>query len=156
MDTPIVIDATNMILGRLAARVAKMLLEGKRIIIVNAEKAVISGEPSMVIERYKELFEIKSRRNPRRGPFQYSRPDLFVKRRIRGMLPYKKRRGKLAFKRLKVYIGLPPEYEKIEKLVFQEFDATRRLKYKWITVGDLLKKLGWSGKTEWKKIAVSD
>ncbi len=155
MSKPIIIDATNMILGRLAARVAKMLLEGKRIIIVNAEKAVISGEPSMVINRYKELFEIKSRRNPRRGPFQYSRPDLFVKRRIRGMLPYKKRRGKLAFRRLKVYVGLPPEFEKADKVVFHELDATKRLRYKWITVGDLLKKLGWSGKTEWKKVSLA-
>ncbi len=153
-NKPIVIDANNMILGRLAAKVAKMLLEGKRVIIVNAEKAVISGEPSMVIQRYKDLSEIKSRRNPRRGPFFYSRPDLFVKRRIRGMLPYKKSKGKLAFRRLKVYIGVPPEYEKIEKVVFKEFDATKRLRYKWISVGEIAKKFGWSGKTEWKKIKV--
>ncbi len=154
MNEPVIIDATNLIVGRLASRVAKMLLEGKRVVIVNAEKAIISGNPDIVYERYKELFEIKSRRNPRRGPFQYRRPDLFLKRRIRGMLPYKKPRGKLAYKRLRVYLGVPPEYQKIEKLKFHEIDGTIRLTHKWVTVGDLLKKFGWKGSTEWKKIDI--
>lgn len=150
MSKPVVIDAENMILGRFASRVAKMLLEGKRVIVVNAEKAIISGEPKMVLERYRALSEIKSRRNPKRGPFFYTRPDLFVKRRIRGMLPFKKPKGRMAYRRLKVYIGVPPELEKVEKIRFEEFDARRRLKFKWIYVGDLLKYLGWSGKSSWR------
>jgi len=152
VSKPVIIDAENMILGRFAARVAKMLLEGKRVIIVNAEKAIISGDPQMVLQRYKDLSEIKSRRNPRKGPFFYTRPDLFVKRRIRGMLPFKKPRGRMAFKKLKVYIGLPPEFEKVEKIKWEEFDATKRLKSKWIYVGDLLRYFGWKGKTSWKAI----
>ncbi len=152
MDKAVIVDAENMILGRFAARVAKMLLEGKRVIVVNAEKAIISGDPQMVLQRYRDLSEIKSRRNPRRGPFFYTRPDLFVKRRIRGMLPFKKPRGRMAFKRLRVYIGVPPELEKVEKVRFEEFDATKRLKTKWIYVGDLLKYFGWKGKATWKAV----
>lgn len=152
MTETTVVDATNMIVGRLASRIAKMLLEGKRIIVVNAEQAIISGEPEMIIERYRDLYEKKTRRNPRKGPFHYKRPDLFLKRRIRGMLPFKTARGKNAFRRLKVYVGTPYELRKVEKIKFEELDGTKRLKYKWITVGDLLKHFGWSGETEWKKI----
>lgn len=145
----IIIDATNAILGRLGARIAKLLLSGRRVIIVNAEKAVISGEPEVIIQKYKDLWEIHSRTNPRRGPFHYSRPDLFVKRTIRGMLPWKKTRGREAYKRLKVFIGVPPQYTKIEPIKFEELDATKRLKHKWIYVGELLKYLGWKGVTEY-------
>ncbi|RLI06236.1 50S ribosomal protein L13, partial [Candidatus Bathyarchaeota archaeon] len=38
-----VIDASGLILGRMASIVAKRLLEGEQIEIVNAEKAVVSG-----------------------------------------------------------------------------------------------------------------
>ena len=42
-DELLVIDATGHRLGRLASRVAKMLLQGKRVVIVNARDAVITG-----------------------------------------------------------------------------------------------------------------
>ena len=38
-----IIDASNLLLGRLASIIAKRLLSGEEIIVVNAEKAVISG-----------------------------------------------------------------------------------------------------------------
>jgi len=139
----VIIDATNAILGRLGARVAKMLLEGKKVIILNAEKAVISGEPQKIIEKYKEIWNIKTRTNPRKGPFHYSRPDLFVKRTIRGMLPWKKERGKEAYRRLKVFLGIPPEFQNKHIIKYEELDATLRLKHKWMYVGDLLKYFGW-------------
>ena len=150
MTETIIIDATNLILGRLAARVAKMLLQGKRVIIVNAEKAVISGEPRRVLEKYRQLWDIKTRTNPRRGPFHYSRPDFFLKRRIRGMLPFKKPRGRSAFRRLKVYVGTPPELRNKSKIWFEEIDATKKLNCKWVSLGELLKHFGWNGKAEWK------
>ena len=150
MNEIVIVDATNMILGRLAARIAKMLLQGKRVIVINAEKAVISGEKDRILEKYKKLWGIKTRTNPRKGPFHYSRPDLFLKRRIRGMLPFKKPRGRKAFRRLRVFVGTPPEFKKAEKVVFEDIDATKKLKCKWMTVGELLKYFGWNGKTEWK------
>ena len=39
-----VVDANNLILGRMATVVAKRLLQGESIIILNAEKTVISGK----------------------------------------------------------------------------------------------------------------
>ena len=37
-DRPIVVDATNHIAGRLASNVAKLLLQGQRVTVVNCEK----------------------------------------------------------------------------------------------------------------------
>lgn len=145
----LVIDATNAILGRLSAKIAKLLLSGRKVVIVNAEKAVISGAPEIVIKKYKEIWEIHSRTNPRRGPFHYSRPDLFVKRTIRGMLPWKKTRGREAYKRLRVFIGTPPKYSKVNLIRFEELSAEKRLKHKWIYIGELLKHLGWKGITKY-------
>jgi len=141
----ILVDASDTILGRLGARVAKMLLEGKRVVIINAEKAIISGDPQYIIEKYRAKSEIHSRTNPRRGPFHYSRPDLFVKRTIRGMLPWKKSRGRLAYKRLRVYLGVPPEFRKLTPIKFEDIGIKEKFESKWISVGELLKQLGWKG-----------
>lgn len=110
-----VIDAENMILGRLASVVAKRLLQGEDIVIVNAEKAVIIGDKHFIINKYLERRKIGS---VRKGPYYPRMPDRILRRTVRGMLPMKKSRGKEAYKRLKVYMGIPREYEKekIEKI----------------------------------------
>ena len=48
-----IIDATNLLVGRLATVVAKKALLGGKIDIVNAEKAIISGPKRLVINKYK-------------------------------------------------------------------------------------------------------
>jgi len=141
----LLVDATDAILGRLGSKIAKLLLLGERVVIINAEKAVITGDPYWIIEKYSEKFDIHTRTNPRRGPFHYRRPDLFVKRTIRGMLPYKQPRGRKAYKRLRVYVGVPPEFRKLKPIRFEETLITNRKKSKWIYIGDLLKRLGWKG-----------
>ena len=50
----LVIDATNKIAGRLASIVAKLLLIGEEVIILNAEKAVISGKKDRIFRIFKE------------------------------------------------------------------------------------------------------
>jgi len=107
-----VIDATDLVLGRLASIVAKELLRGEKVVILNAEKCVISGDKQNVLEKYRIRRERKSIVNPRRhGPHYPRRPDGIVRRAIRGMLPYKRDRGRKAFKRLRVYVGTPKEFE---------------------------------------------
>ena len=107
----IVINAEKKVAGRLASIVAKLLLKGEEVVIVNAEKAVISGNPAKVIERFKEL---RAKGDPYKGPFYPKRPDRILRRMIRGMLPYKKKKGKDALGRLKVYIGVPEEFSNVE------------------------------------------
>jgi large subunit ribosomal protein L13 len=143
MSEHVVIDATGAILGRLSTNVAKRLLTGQTVDVVNVEKMVISGKPTSIIKEYKERLGIRSKYNPLRGPFHYRRPDRFVRRTIRGMLPYQKNRGKIAFHRLKCHISVPREFEKSEKVIIPEADSSK-LKVKRITVGDLCKELGWN------------
>ena len=143
MTNKVVIDAEGAILGRLSSMVAKRLLLGETIEIVNVEKIIISGKPESIIAQYKERLGIRSKYNPLRGPFHYRRPDRFVRRTIRGMLPYKRPRGKNAFHRLKCHISVPDEFEKSNKIKIPEADSSK-LTVKRISVGDLCIQLGWN------------
>jgi len=134
-----VIDATGLILGRMASVVAKRLLMGERIAIVNAEKAVISGKRKAIIRRYKERLQIG---HYRKGPYWPRRPDRIVWRTIRGMLPRYKEKGKRALKRLKVFISVPEELRGAEPQTIPEARA-EKLKCPFITVGELAKEIGW-------------
>ncbi len=102
-----VIDGEGRILGRVSTHVAKMLLNGNDVTIVNAEKIVISGHLRDIVAKYKQRVELKDKANPEHSPYISRRPDLFVKRVVRGMLPYRQPRGKTAYKKLTVYIGVP-------------------------------------------------
>ncbi len=134
-----VIDATGLILGRMASVVAKRLLMGERIAIVNAEKAVISGKRKAIIRRYKERLQIG---HYRKGPYWPRRPDRIVWRTIRGMLPRYKEKGKRALKRLKVFISVPEELRGAEPQTIPEA-RVEKLKCPYITVGELAKEIGW-------------
>lgn len=130
----IIVNADRMILGRLASYVAKKSLIGEQIIVVNCEKAVISGSKSVVIRRYNEKFE---RGAPLKGPYYPRMPDRLVRRAIRDMLPYKFERGRKAFERIKCYISVPEEYKnrKMEKVDGADIAKTKSLKY--VEVGEI-------------------
>ena len=141
-----VVDASNLVLGRMASHVAKMLLSGQRVVVVNAERAVISGSRSNIVEEYKEYVLAKRRlKNPDKGPKKVRRPDLVVKLVIRGMLPYKKAKGREAYKRLRVYIGVPKEYEEAPKVRFEDAEASKLSLRKYMYVGELVSLFGWRG-----------
>lgn len=131
------INAEDQVLGRLASEIAKELLNGEKIGIVNAEKAVISGNPKYTFESYKEKIE---RGDPYHGPFFPKMPDRILKRTVRGMLPIKKPRGRSAFKNLKVFISVPEEFKDKELKSYK--NAENKLKSKFMTVGKLSEKLG--------------
>ncbi|ADT83110.1 50S ribosomal protein L13 [Thermococcus barophilus] len=137
-----IINAEGLILGRLASKVAKMLLEGEEVIIVNAEKAIITGNREDIFAKYKQRTELRTRTNPRRGPFYPKRSDEIVRRTIRGMLPWKTDRGRKAFKRLKVYAGVPKEFEGREFETIMEAHMSRLKTPKYVTVGEVAKYLG--------------
>ncbi len=101
-----VIDATGKVCGRLASSVAKILLSGEEVSIINAEKAVISGSPDSIAKLYKVRLD---RGDKYKGPFMSRLPDRMLKRMVRGMLPYKKSLGRDSLRRLKVFIGTPKD-----------------------------------------------
>ncbi len=99
-----VIDATGLIVGRLASTVAQRLLAGEEISVINAEKAVVSGSPETSLSKYRVM---RAKGSKERGPYYPKRADMILRRTIRGMLPYKKAKGRAALAKLRVYVGVP-------------------------------------------------
>jgi large subunit ribosomal protein L13 len=104
---PVVVDASGLILGRAASLIAKRLLNGESIVVVNAEKAVVTGSRARVIAFYTAA---RARGSVRSGPHFPRYPDRIFRRTVRGMVPHLKTRGKLAMDRLEVHIGVPASY----------------------------------------------
>jgi len=111
-----VVDATDQVLGRLAARVA-MILQGKHkatytphvdtgdfVIVINAEKVKVTGRKAEVIE-----YDTYSRYPGGRHLYSYRRmnelhPEKVIELAVRRMLP-KSRMGRNILGKLKVYRG---------------------------------------------------
>ena len=142
-DKPIVVDATDHIAGRLSSHVAKLLLNGNRVSVVNCEKIMLSGTRTNIISQYRGFLEVSSVIHPRHGPLHARRPDTIMKRMIRGMLPKKKPSGLAAHKRLRTYIGSPKELGSFEKIQFKEAKI-RKTAANYTTVGDIAKIIGWT------------
>jgi large subunit ribosomal protein L13 len=134
------VDAEGLILGRMCSKVAKRLLNGEEVVILNAEKAVLSGKRKSKVAEAKQFLEVGA---PERGPFHYRRPDMIVKKTVRGMLPFKQPKGKRAIANLRVYMGVPFEFKDQKAERIAEAEAAR-LKGPKLTLGDLAKELGWN------------
>jgi large subunit ribosomal protein L13 len=139
--TPVtLINADGLILGRMASGVAKKLLNGERVIIVNAEKTVISGKKKAKVAEAKTFLEVGS---PGRGPFHYRRPDRILRKTVRGMLPFKQPKGKTALKKLKVFIGVPEDLKDQQMVTLKEAQSAT-LKGPYFTLAELAKEIGWN------------
>jgi large subunit ribosomal protein L13 len=138
------VNAEGLIVGRMCSKVAKRLLNGEEVVILNAEKAVFSGKKkSKVLEAHKFL-EVGA---PMRGPFHYRRPDRFLRKTVRGMVPFKQPKGKNAYKRLKVFMGIPLEFKNKKMITFEEANSVN-LKGPHFTLGELAKEIGWNNRME--------
>ena len=131
-------NAENQILGRLCSVVAKELLKGENVFVVNAEKAVLSGNPKGKIELYLQRIH---RGDPIHGPFFPKQSDGIFLRTVRGMLPWDKTRGREAYKRLKVFIGVPEELKNKTLEKVKNADA-EKLNIKFITLQEISKSIG--------------
>jgi large subunit ribosomal protein L13 len=131
-----IIDANGVVLGRLSTNVAKRLLKGEEVAIINSEKAIIVGRKSSIKNIYKQKREVGTYR---KGPFFPRMPDKIVKRTIRGMIPYQTSHGRMAYKKLKCYNGIPKDFEdkKIEII-----DETKKKPSDYMTIEELSKFLG--------------
>jgi large subunit ribosomal protein L13 len=134
-----VIDASELILGRMASIVAKRLLSEESIVIINAEKAALSGKRLSRVKKARAFLEIG---HPRKGPFHPRRPDQIVRRTIRGMLPHRQPRGSVALKRLRVFLGLPIKFRNVTVQSIPEAHVSR-LNGSYLTLGDLAKEIGY-------------
>lgn len=147
----IIVNAEKLVAGRLSSWVAKKILEGQEIVIINSEKAVVIGSKRGIIED----FHAKHVRGEMyRGPFYPRMPHLILRRIVRGMLPFNKARGRLAFRRVKTYIGVPPGID-LAKCVPVE-DAKVRGAKEHVTLGEISSRLGsvWNAKYPSPKMVI--
>lgn len=135
-----VVNAEGLILGRLCSKVAKRLLNGEQIIIVNAEKVIISGKRKSKVAEAHKFLEVGA---PDRGPFHSRRPDRIVRKTVRGMVPWRQPKGKVAYKKLKVYLGVPLEL-KDQKMETIEQASAAKLTGPHFTLGELAVAIGWN------------
>lgn len=131
------LDASGAVIGRFSSAVAKRLLNGEEIRVVNAEKALITGSKPWLLAEFKHRRDVGSQR---KGPFYPRRPDRILHRAIRGMLPYQRPRGRTALKRLRVYVDVPQDLkdEPLERI--PGADAVRTARY--LTLAEIAQRLG--------------
>jgi large subunit ribosomal protein L13 len=120
----VTIDASGAVVGRLSARVAKLLLAGQQVEIVNADKAIMAGSLAATKEHYLSRRGQKNKRTPEDSPVWPRAPHLLLRRIVRGMLPHKSRRGREAYRRLRVVVGAP-EGAKAQKIPEASGEAKR-------------------------------
>jgi len=125
----------------LASYAAKHALAGDHVVVLNAEQAVISGRRSNIIGEAKIRLETRTLANQTTAPVHQRRPDLYLRRVIRGMLPWEKAKGKAAFHRIHVYMGTPEEYANKSAVNIPGADASK-LTTTYITLADLAKEIG--------------
>ena len=110
------VDAEGVVLGRLAAEVAKVLRGkhkpiytphvdcGDGVIVVNAEKVRLTGKKSEQKTYYRHSGYVGGAKHIPFRRMLERRPEFVVRRAVRGMLP-KTNLGRLMAKKLRVYAG---------------------------------------------------
>lgn len=136
----VIVNAEGLVLGRMCSKIAKRLLNGEQIIIVNAEKAIISGKKKSKVAEAKQFLEVGA---PERGPFHSRRPDRIVRKTVRGMVSWPQPKGKAAYKRLKVFMGIPKELSD-QNMETVEQALASKLKGPRFTLGELATEIGWN------------
>ena len=112
----VVIDARNMVLGRLSSQVASLLRgkhkpsftphvdNGDNVIVVNAAAVRLTGRKGEQKRYFRYTGGPGGDRFQSYESLRASRPAIIVERAIKGMLP-KNRLGRKMFKKLHVYAG---------------------------------------------------
>lgn len=110
MAEKIIINADGAVFGRLCSFAAKKALQGNEVVIVNSEKAVMTGNKPNIIQKYISLRA--SGGHSQKRPRYTKIPYYMVKRGIRGMLPdHRLGIGKQALSRVRCYDGVPEEFK---------------------------------------------
>jgi len=138
---PVIIDASNLILGRLASFAAKRALRGEEVVVFNVENAVISGTKANIVEEAMRRLKTRTLAAQYKAPTHPRRPDTYVRRVIRGMMPRKKAKGRNALRRVHVFMGVPEEYQGKSTVKVPDADASK-LRCQYISVGELSEEIG--------------
>ena len=123
----LIVDGTGAVFGRLSSVVAKDLLKGNSVDVINCGAIIVSGDKKLFAKKILAKGEM-GRGGSMKGPSYPRVADRLVKRMMRGMLPRTKARGREAFKRLKCYEGNGPLKEDDLKNV-KGFEHKKPMKY---------------------------
>lgn len=145
-EKEIIIDGRGHLLGRLASKVAKELINGQRIVVVRTELILRSGSLFRNKLNHHEFLRKRMNTNPRRGPFHFRSPARMFWRTVRGMLPHKTPKGAAALGKLKTFDGIPFPYDTKRRLVVPDALKVLRLQShrKFCVLGELAKEVGWT------------
>lgn len=132
-------------MGRLAAVVAKTILQGQRVVVVRCEGINISGNFYRNKLKYLKYLTYRCNVRPSKGPFHFRAPSRIFFKAVRGMIPHKTTRGKEALMRLKVFEGIPPPYDKQKRMVISSALKVLRLNpcRKYCDLNRLAHEVGW-------------
>ena len=100
----LIYDGREAVFGRLASVVAKDLLKGNSVDVINCGEIIVSGDKKIFAKKILTKREMGSG-GSLKGPKYPRVADRLVKRMIRGMLPRDRMKGQDAFRRLKCYVG---------------------------------------------------
>ena len=133
-------NGEGMVLGRLAGYVAKDALLGEEVAVVNCDKVIVSGKRVIIMAEKKQRWDrrgypLKSQKMPRLS-------DRYVRRAIRGMLPWKITRGREAYKKVLCYIGVPLELQGKSMVEVKTASAVKLPTLHYLTVQEICKGLG--------------
>jgi large subunit ribosomal protein L13 len=105
-----IIDGKEMVLGRASSEIAKLLIKGNKVDLINTEQIIILGTKKEIFNKYITRRNMKGKGNPEKGPkFPRTIQGIF-KRSLRGMLP-KNSRGREMLKKFKAHTNIPKEFE---------------------------------------------
>lgn len=117
----VVYDAKDAVVGRMGTVVAKQLLKGKEVYVINVEDALVSGNEDNFVNKFKRLTKM-GHGGSMKGPKVHRVPHKMVKRIIRGMLPWDKPRGREVYRRLKCF-------NKTEGLKEEEYSNAKKFNH---------------------------
>lgn len=102
-----IFNAKGLIAGRLATQVARALLEGEEVAVIEVQDALLTGSLRAQVDRMHRRRGQKMKTDPEKSPKFPRVPHLMFKRMVRGMLPKRNSRGRDALHRLRAYTGTP-------------------------------------------------
>lgn len=147
-EKEVVIDGRGHLVGRLASKIAKEILNGQRVVVVRCELLQKSGSLFRNKLKFHEFLNKTRNTNPRKGHIHFRTPSRIFWRVVRGMLPHKTPKGSAALSKLKVFDGIPFPYDQKKRVVVPDALKVLRLKShrKFCVLGELAQKIGWTKK----------
>jgi large subunit ribosomal protein L13 len=115
--------------GRLASKVAKAIINGERVTVINSQDLVMVGNKKSILEKFTTRVDGAVKSNPHYGP-KYDRiPSKIFRRMVRNMLPTKKRAKERIIKQLRVFNTTAKGIDSKEAIIFEEIKFNHRNNY---------------------------